>query len=87
MRQESRWGRQSWPDGTGGIVYERIAEQAKRDTDEAAQSGRITYAHILEEEVFEALAEGDKSKLKAELVQVAAVALAWIEKLIREGVE
>jgi hypothetical protein len=38
---------------------------------------------ILLEEVFEALVETDPAKLRAELVQVAAVAVAWIEAIDR----
>lgn len=38
---------------------------------------------ILLEEVFEALAEEDSAKLRAELVQVAAVACAWVEAIDR----
>lgn len=40
-----------------------------------------TWTDILLEEVFEAVAEQDVDKLRAELVQVAAVAVAWIEAL------
>lgn len=40
---------------------------------------------ILLEEVFEALVETDPAKLRAELVQVAAVAVAWTEAIDRRG--
>jgi hypothetical protein len=36
---------------------------------------------VLDEEVWEAFAESDPAKLRAELVQVAAVAFRWIEAL------
>jgi len=35
------------------------------------------------EEVFEALAETDPEKLELELIQAAAVIVAWVEKLRR----
>jgi hypothetical protein len=43
----------------------------------------VTWAHILTEEFYEALAEADPEKLREELVQVAAVAVAWVECLDR----
>ena len=83
--QHAKWGEQNWPDGTGSDFQKGGAEWAKRRTDEAAVDGSLTYEHILTEEFFEALAESDKSKLRTELIQVAAVAVAWVEKLDREG--
>jgi hypothetical protein len=38
---------------------------------------------VLLEEVYEALAESDTAKLRAELIQVAAVAVAWVEAIDR----
>ena len=73
------------PDGTweGGMrKYQRtIAQDA---CDRAAREGKLTFAHILDEEAREALAEEDKVKLRVELIQVAASAVRWIEKLDRE---
>lgn len=40
---------------------------------------------VLLEEVYEALAESDPAKLRAELVQVAAVATAWVEAIDRRA--
>lgn len=45
--------------------------------------GGGTYEAILTEEWAEALSEPDPVKLRAELIQVAAVAVAWVEKLDR----
>lgn len=42
-----------------------------------------TWTDILLEEVFEALAEDDSRALATELLQVAAVALQWIEAIAR----
>ncbi|QDM56629.1 hypothetical protein SEA_BIG3_47 [Mycobacterium phage Big3] len=83
-RQDGKWGEQNHPDGTGDALFKDLAELAKISCDQAAISGSVTYRHILLEEVWEAMAESDKEKLKTELVQVAAVAVAWVEKLIRE---
>ena len=64
-----------------------LALQAKSATDRHAKEGTLTFADILLEEVFEALAEADPAKLRAELVQVAAVAAQWVEAIDRAGVK
>jgi hypothetical protein len=46
-----------------------------------------TWGDILLEEVFEAMAEDDPIKLRAELIQTAAVAVAWIESIDRKLAE
>ena len=83
-RQDAKWGEQNHPDGTGRSGDPLVAEVVKADCDRAARNGMLTYRHILDEEVAEAFAERDPAKLRAELVQVAAVAVAWIEKIDRD---
>lgn len=83
-RQDAKWGQQNHLDGTGGDRLERAAAYAKADCDAAVKSGRLTWLHILIEEVAEALAETSKAKLRAELIQCAAVIVAWIEKIDRD---
>lgn len=83
-RQESKWGEQNHADGTGRPDDSAVADRYRAITDFNAKQGHVTYRDILLEEVFEAIAESDKEKLKTELIQVAAVAVAWVEKLIRE---
>jgi hypothetical protein len=51
----------------------------------AKDSKACTWSAILLEEVFEAMAEDDPERLQKELVQVAAVAVAWIEALNQRG--
>lgn len=63
-----------------------LALQAKTATDAHAKDGSLTYADIFLEEVLEALAEEDPVKLREELVQCAAVAVAWIEKIDRDAI-
>lgn len=96
-RQHRKWGEQNHPDGTGDGFADAwandcglnsisfAASEAKRECEAAFRAGAGTYTHILMEEMFEALAESDKAKLRAELVQIAAVAVAWVEKLDREA--
>lgn len=93
-RQEAKWGQQNHPDGTGpgpmwpGVFRPRpmadLAQIVKAQVDYDAASSRSTYAGILLEEVFEALCEDDQARLRVELVQVAAVAAAWVQKIDRD---
>ncbi|MEU4575743.1 NUDIX domain-containing protein [Nonomuraea sp. ATR24] len=81
--QDARFGMQALPDGTGGAAAAEAAGAARRETDEAARDGALTWRHILMEEVLEAAAESDPEPLRAELVQVAAVAVKWLQALDR----
>lgn len=92
VRQEAKWGEQNHPDGTTpGFLWTALfrrsmaesAEIAKQEVDLDARLGQSTYAGIFLEEVFEALAEEDPARLRAELIQVAAVAVAWVESIDR----
>lgn len=55
----------------------------KQTCADPAMDGRLKYVVLGEEfgEVGRALLEGDFSNLRDELVQVAAVAVAWVEAL------
>jgi hypothetical protein len=79
-RQIAKWGPQTHPDGTGQ-KYAWEAEVAKQFADQHAQYGDLSWADILKEEFYEALAESDTDRLTEELIQVAAVAVAWLEDL------
>lgn len=84
-RQDRKFGAQNCPDGTGGIAAACRAFRSRSDCDAADGLGRKTWRHILDEEVAEALAETEADRLRAELVQVAAVAVAWIEAIDRRA--
>ena len=85
-RQVAKFGEQlDVPDGTGSGHDHALADLARTDCERAFKQGRGSYRDILHEEVYEALAESDKTKLRAELLQVATVAIAWIAKLDREA--
>ena len=88
--QHAKWGEQNHIDGTGrrwneeGCGWKATAagiEGAAREI----LAAHPTYAAILGEEVGEAFAETDPARLREELVQVAAVAVAWIEAIDRRG--
>jgi len=85
-RQDEKWGEQNHPDGTndGAQDIER-ADAARIRADLAARGGTLTWRHILDEEVQEAFAEVHPARLRAELIQVAAVATAWVEHIDRRG--
>lgn len=82
-RQDTQWGEQNHPDGTGG--NQAAADLARRVCQQAADAGQLTWRQVLDEEVQEAFAEADPGRLRTELVQVAAVAVAWIEAIDRRG--
>lgn len=87
--QDALFGVQDLPDGTGPGDDGSCVEEADayRDACDAAfREGRGTYRHVFLEEVFEAMAEHDPAKLRAELVQAVAVGVKWLEALDqREG--
>lgn len=85
-RQEDKFGPQNHPDQhfkDGDYRYVQRALEHTRQVNADPQT--LTWFGILLEEVYEtALAPGFK-ELREELVQVAAVAVAWIEALDRRG--
>ncbi|WP_340640860.1 sulfurtransferase [Nocardioides zhouii] len=87
-RQVTRWGRQDHPSigPAGSEPFGRIADRWKAINDARMETGAHSWDAILLEEVFEALAESDPARRRAELVQLAAVAAAEIEAIDRFGV-
>lgn len=62
-------------------TYAETADWLRDQCDLYHDLGEDSWDLILLEEVFEALAEDDHDRLRAELVQVAAVVFAWIDDL------
>ncbi|MFT6789053.1 MAG: hypothetical protein ACJAVX_002420 [Pseudoalteromonas rhizosphaerae] len=101
LNQEEKWGQQEHPmldpvllKRKGGCTPWRMCEEyeipsesrAKNLTDIRAREGQLTYFHILQEEVSEAVcALNDYESMRKELVQVAAVTVAMIQTLDRNG--
>jgi hypothetical protein len=99
-RQNKKWGEQDYlsfdpvlMDREGGCSVERLAEyygipgpeRARYMTATAADHKELTWMHVLVEEVAELIEEKDNTaKLRAELIQCAAVCAAWIECLDRQ---
>lgn len=92
-RQDAKWGQQNHQDGTGDDrhlfrtrsreTYGTLCYLARSMCQHAAEQGNVTFADIFMEEVFEALAESDPAKLRTELIQSAAVLVAWVEAMDR----
>lgn len=94
-RQINKHGDQSHlPDGTGDDrhllrdverpTYGTLAYKARSHTDARSESkgdGSVTFADVLLEEVFEAVAESDEIALRKELIQVAAVCVQWVQAI------
>lgn len=85
-RQDAKWGEQHHRDGTGAAyqlrqVPELAVDSAQQRCDRAFAEGAGTWEHILFEEFCEAMAEDDLVRLRAELIQLAAVAVHWIEDI------
>ena len=78
QRQLAKFGEQHHPDGTGGSGALYVADRYRTIVDHALDAGTATWRDIALEEVYEALAETDPTRLRAELVQVAAICAAWI---------
>lgn len=81
--QDETWGEQNHPDGTGLDGDRKAADAARARCKRAAVLGQDTWRLILDEEVQEAFAEADPAILRVELIQVAAVAMAWAQAIDR----
>lgn len=81
------------PDGTGPDVHwlpraysdpgaTRLEALIREDYDRHVQSGQpLSWMHLLREEFAEAMCAGTVDELYNELVDVAAVAVSWCEKI------
>ena len=98
-RQEAKWGQQNHPcldqtllNRVGSCTPERMCEhyeipsenRAKFLCENSFQNNQVSYAHIALEEFSEVVSEFDPAKRRKELVQLASVVVAWIEKIDRD---
>lgn len=94
--QDLKWGAQNHPDVAYDAPIEAVAyllgiptADTARDNCEATfKAGRPSWSHVLVEEVCEAIeagCESDPTHLREELVQCAAVCVAWIEAIDRRA--
>lgn len=73
-------------DGRGQDVWEHVGRVLEDDAREMLDD-EPSWAAILAEEVGEALQAEDPGHLRGELIQVAAMALAWVDRLDNGGLE
>ena len=85
INEDVKWGERDYLDGTGETADKVTAVYAKELNKQSAREGAIAWRDILDEEVFGVYAESDPAKLRAELVRVAAVAVAWVEAIDRRS--
>jgi len=81
-RQEEKWGEQNHPSGTNE-KWAEVADGMRAKCELKAKNGELTWRDILEEEIWEAYGETDEAKVRAELIQSAAVIVNWIESIDR----
>lgn len=101
-RQDAKWGQQNHLNGTSsdsvwaawitpleelGPAGIQSREAARRLCDSRFRQGSGTWLDILLEEVAEAFAEDDVRGLRVELIQVAAVTVAWVEAIDRAAAD
>ncbi len=89
-RQDAKWGEQNHPNGTGEGALRDLTDAgcsagaAQGNCERMFAEKRGTFADIFWEEVAEAMEEEDPKKLRKELIQVAAVAVSWIQAIDRK---
>jgi hypothetical protein len=102
LAQHEKWGQQDHPDALSNYPLVRynnhkhmtaaeLAARAKEIFEHDVLAGERDWQDILLEEVFESLEAAQRARhpedLRAELIQVAAVAVAWVEAIDRRGAE
>jgi hypothetical protein len=81
--QDAKFGVQNLPYGTGDAWLQAMADVSRNECDEAFAAGCGTFRHVFLEEVYEAMAETDPVKLRAEMIQAIAVGLKIVEAIDR----
>ena len=98
FKQDTKWGIQNWSSVDEfwlenassnylcNVIYQIPNEiEAKKLCDEATKNNKLTWTHIATEELAEVVCANTKEERRKELVQLAAVIVAWIESLDRNG--
>ena len=97
-RQDKKWGEQNHPSVdqvlfNRGASADRMCDEYEIPTEVRAkallemrmQRGALTFAHIAVEELSEVVAASNDVDRREELVQLAAVAIQWIEAIDRRA--
>lgn len=79
------WGEQNWPSVPDPKRRHTLPKEhtAKIECERARREDRLTWAHILVEEVAEACNAPTPELMIEELVQVGAMAIMWIDSIKR----
>ena len=70
---------------TSAVSVERLFRENYESFEDAY--GSPTWMHLLREEIAEVFVESDTDRLREELIQVAALAVSWVEKIDARGTE
>jgi hypothetical protein len=84
-RQDAKWGEQNHPDGTGHQGDRVMSDYLRTRCQRRFEQGAGTWRDILQEEMGEAYAESEPANLRSELIQLAAVVVAWVEAIDRRS--
>lgn len=88
QRQDAKWGQQNHPSFRQGYPWMTAAlmeHTAKMGCGQRFAAGVGDWSSILAEEFAEACNSRTLENLKSELIQVAAVCVAWYESIERNG--
>jgi hypothetical protein len=83
--QDAEFGTQHLEDGIRWVGDEPAMRAARKTCEFDTAHGTLTWRVVLWEEVREAFAALSEADLRNELIQVAAVAVAWIEDIDRRN--
>lgn len=86
-RQFAKWGQQNQLNGTGSKYMQTLANAHKLRCEYKASDQTVTWLDILLEEVYEAAAESNPSRLREELIQISALAVQWVQHIDRQTEE
>lgn len=78
--QDAKFGKQMHPNGTSA-KFKPMADSARNACQKAADSGQLTWMHVMREEFWESQSETDRARLRVELIQLISVGVAWVECL------
>lgn len=81
-RQDFLYGPQNHPNGTS-VVYRAMEDSARNSRVKARESNSLSWFHIMREVFWESVSKSDRVALRANLVKLVAVGVAWIESIDR----
>lgn len=80
-RQIAKWGVQHRKDGSDPGTYRAIAARSRENFQNAEAAGSATWHQAVNGPFYESVSKTDPVALRAALVELAAVACAWIEDI------